>query len=207
MYIPDHFAIDDQAVLLSLVRENNFGTLVSMVNNIPVASHIPFDLREQEDGLYLYGHVAKANPHWRHFAEADSLAIFEGPHSYISPTWYETPGVPTWNYCIVHMTGPVTTLQPEENQDIVEALSEYHEADNPDPWIPDYPQAMLSAIVSFKMQVTKLEGKFKLSQNRPMKDKQKVAESLRRPFGQSPRDHHDALLGMMEEHNQDIKKR
>ena len=89
MYIPEHFAIKDQAVLLEIVRDNNFGTLISVIENQPFASHLPMQIDGSGEQLWLYGHVAKANPHWKHFDDQAALAIFEGPHGYISPTWYD----------------------------------------------------------------------------------------------------------------------
>jgi len=202
MYIPEHFAIKDHDVLLEISRENNFGTLVSVIENQPFASHLPFQIDNSGDQLWLYGHVAKANPHWKHFDDQMGLAIFEGPHGYISPTWYEEQGVPTWNYCVVHMRGKLEALTSREpTRDIVEGLSDFHEASNPDPWIPDYPDSMLDAIVGFRMQVTELHGKFKLSQNRSKADRKGVVRELEKPFGQPAKDHHHELSTIMKNNN------
>ncbi len=202
MYIPEHFAIKNHAVLLEIARDNNFGTLISVVENQPFASHLPFQIDSSGDQLWLYGHVAKANLHWKHFDEQTALVIFEGPHGYVSPTWYEEQGVPTWNYCVVHMRGKVEALpEREATRDIVESLSELHETPNPDPWIPHYPDAMLDAIVGFRMQVTELHGKFKLSQNRSENDRRSVIRQLEAPFGRKAKEHHRELSAIMKTHN------
>ncbi len=202
MYIPSHFAIEDKEVMLQLARDHNFGILISVIDNSPYASHLTFDIREDDNQVWLYGHVAKANPHWRHFDQQSALAIFEGPHGYISPTWYEEQGVPTWNYAVVHMRGEMEAMTDREpTRDVVESLSETHEQENPDPWIPDYPDAMLDAIVSFRMRVTDINGKFKLSQNRKEADKKSVLTQLSKPFDQEAKEHHKDLATIMREHN------
>ncbi|MBX2867115.1 MAG: FMN-binding negative transcriptional regulator [Acidiferrobacterales bacterium] len=202
MYIPSHFAIDDKEIMLQLAKDHNFGILVSVIDEFPYASHLPFDIREVDNQVWLYGHVAKANPHWHYFDQSIALAIFEGPHGYISPTWYQEQGVPTWNYAVVHMRGEMEAMtEREPTRDVVEDLSELHERENPEPWIPDYPDAMLDAIVSFRMRVTEMKGKFKLSQNRKEVDKTSVLKQLSHPFGQQAKEHHEALATLMHKHN------
>jgi transcriptional regulator len=135
----------------------------------------------------LYGHVAKANPHWRLFQDGEatrtpvpeSLVIFQGAHAYISPTWYESRGVPTWNYTAVHAYGKAFLNDDRDaRNDIVVSLSDRFERERPEPWIPDYEGAMLDGIVAFKLPIRVMQGKFKLSQNKSQKDRNGVIAGL-----------------------------
>lgn len=207
MYIPDHFAQTDLDELVRLVRDFNFGTLITLHDDTPYASHLPFLISTDAAGdIILRGHLARANPHWKMFGEGESLAVFQGPHCYISPTWYETPGVPTWNYAAVHLMGSPQVVDDRQGlYDIVIQLTEKHEAANPEPWIPDFPDNMLTAIVGFSMTVTRIEGKYKLSQNRPAQDRSRVAQALKTPFGKEADENQTLVAAMMrsaEEHVQ-----
>ncbi len=201
MYIPKPFQQNDLQVLLDLVRNNNFGVLVSTRGQMPYASHIPFLVEHSEtEGVILRGHVARANPHWENFAKGQSLAIFRGSHSYISPTWYQTTGVPTWNYTAVHITGAVTLVEDTSQLiDIVHQLSAIHEADNPNPWVPEYPDSMLSAIVGFELRADTVEGKIKMSQNRSAEDRSSVIQALRAPFGAEPDQEQSRTQSLMQQ--------
>lgn len=205
MYVPKHFAHEERSDLVKLVREFNFGTLVSDVNGAPYATHLPFLISTDEnENVVLRGHVAKSNPHWQTLEQGTAMAVFQGPHAYISPTWYNTPGVPTWNYAAVHLSGvPQLVSDQEQLTSIVIALSEQHEAVNPSPWIPDFPADMLSAIVGFTMKIDSIEGKYKLSQNRPAADKIKVIQELRAPFGRTADENQIRIAAMMDaaDHN------
>jgi transcriptional regulator len=128
----------------------------------------------------LLGHVARANPHWRHFSNGeDAMVLFQGPHAYISPSWYVAPGVPTWNYVAVHVYGSARALDdPSRVKSIVERLTEVYERDNTPPWAPTYDERMLGAIVGIEITVTEVQGKFKLSQNRSAADRAAVVSKL-----------------------------
>lgn len=175
LYIPPAFRDDDAARTLEFVRENAFATLVSTGDAGLHVSHIPFIAERETDGrVRLLGHVARANPHWQALEGArDVVAIFSGAHGYISPTWYVNhPAVPTWNYAVVHAHGKASLLDEAELHDLVTRLSAIYEAGNAVPWrLSDQPAAyvsgMLANIVGFAIDVERLEGKFKLSQNRP----------------------------------------
>jgi transcriptional regulator len=188
MYLPQWFREDRPAVLHALVRENSFGTLVTSRDGALTATHLPFFL-DPDRGPHgaLLGHVARANPHWRDLATgAEALAIFQGPHAYVSPSWYETqPSVPTWNYAVVHAYGTPRVIDSgPELRRILELLVETHEAAQPEPWsisrLPEeYLTRQMRAIVGFAIEVTRWEGKWKLSQNRPAADRERVIAALR----------------------------
>jgi transcriptional regulator len=176
LYNPEHFRIDDAAAQLAFIEQHAFGTLVSTTaaGDLHV-SHIPFLPRRQPDGkLHLLGHVSRNNPQGQALADAARiLAIFEGPHAYVSPGWYaQHPSVPTWNYAVVHAHGRARMLDVAELHELVMELSNKYEARREKPWkaseLPSaYMEGMLQGIVGFEIAVVRLEAKFKLSQNRP----------------------------------------
>ena len=150
----------------------------------------------------LIGHVARANPQWRHFAGGvEALAIFTGPHAYISPSWYQTPSmVPTWNYVAVHVYGlPRVVEDTAAFAEILRLTIDEYEAGRPTPWreeLPaDYKAAMMKAIVGFEIEITRVEAKFKLSQNRKPEDIAGAATALSQSANQTER----ALAAMMQE--------
>jgi transcriptional regulator len=174
LYIPPHFRVDDRERLLGFIGENGFATLVSHGGRGLAVSHVPLLADLDGEHVRLVGHVARNNEQWRALEAADEvLAIFHGPHAYVSPTWYANhPSVPTWNYAVVHAHGKARLTDEAELHDIVTRLSAKYEAGRAKPWrLSDQPAAfvsgMLQNIVGFEIAVTRLEGKFKLSQNRP----------------------------------------
>jgi transcriptional regulator len=194
MYVPKHFEPQDERLLWSLIDEHSFGTLLTVVDGEPFASHVPFLV--DRDARLLHCHVARANPQWQQVAKAPRvLAIFGGPHGYVSPTWYaEQGGVPTWNYAVVHARGEAVCIDdPEHTRKHVEALAAKHESGRAAPWVPDYDVRRLAGIVGLEIRVTKLEGKLKLSQNRSAADRAQVIAQLRA----SGRDEDAALARLM----------
>ena len=174
LYLPPHFRVDDRAALLRFMDGNGFATLVSHAAGGISVSHVPLIVEAEGETVRLLGHVARNNEHWRALEGADEvLAIFHGPHAYVSPTWYaQHPSVPTWNYAVVHAHGRARLMDEAELHDVVTRLSSKYEAGNPKPWRlseqpPAYVSGMLQNIVGFEIAVERLEGKFKLSQNRP----------------------------------------
>ncbi|MHB8454131.1 MAG: FMN-binding negative transcriptional regulator [Acidiferrobacterales bacterium] len=187
MYIPEYFRELGRERLDSFVRQHGFGTLISNHDGLPFASHLPFLLERGDDGVAkLLGHMARANPQWQSLNNGDQvLAIFQGPHAYISPSWYLSPGVPTWNYAAVHVYGTASTVDDAQFvRNLLERLTTRHEAHLSRPWEPGIPEAqferMLGAIVAFEIRIARIEGKFKLSQNRSEQDRSQVIEQLRR---------------------------
>jgi len=183
MYIPPPFRIEDPAKLSAFIQQNGFATLVTQ--NLD-ANHMPMLL----DGNVLRGHVARANPVWKS-GEGTVLAIFLGPHAYVSPNWYPSKAetgkaVPTWNYITVHARGRIQWRQePDWLRAHVTALSQEHESGRPSPWqVSDAPanyvDGLLRAIVGFELTIESLEGKYKLSQNRDAADRAGVRDALAR---------------------------
>ena len=190
VYLPPLFTESDQEVLVAHIERHDFGALISHGAAGLIASQIPFLVERRNGALYLLGHLARANPQCVDLEAADGevLAMFAGPHAYISPGWYEAgPAVPTWNYATVHAYGRARTItEPGPLRDLVRRLSERHEArEEASPWrmddLPeDYLAGMLRGIVGFEIAVSRLEGKFKLSQNRPAADRPRIAAALKR---------------------------
>jgi len=186
MYIPKAFLEDDISKLHAFMRDYSFATLVTQQNGVPFASHIPF-LLDTERGPRgtLLAHMARANPQWHDFDEAQEvLVIFQGPHTYISPSWYEVElSVPTWNYAVVHAYGfPRLVEEQNDLYNLLKTLIETHESHFEKPWpfqLPgDYVQKMMRGIVGFEIQITRLEGKFKMNQNRTASERAKVIAAL-----------------------------
>jgi transcriptional regulator len=185
MYVPAAFAELDQAKLHDFIAQNSFGLLVSQVEGLPFATHLPF-LLERTTGPHgcLLGHMARANPQWQAISGQTALAIFAGAHAYISPTWYETEQVvPTWNYVAVHAYGRIQIIEDERSLlDIVQQTVRFYEQTMPRPWSfggsEAYVQRLLAQIVGFRVEIEKLEGKWKLNQNHPVERRQKVIQAL-----------------------------
>jgi transcriptional regulator len=187
MYLPTTFSESRPELVQKLMRENSFATVVSMVDGAPFASHVPV-LVESPPGdgaLKIRGHLARANPQWRHLANGEQvLAIFHGPHGYVSPAWYADPqSVPTWNYAAVHAYGRAALLDTAGLRTLLKALVDVHEGAFARPWrfesLPaDFVEGLLAAIVGFEISVDSVEAKLKLSQNRPPEDQRQVRDQL-----------------------------
>ena len=187
MYLPSHFEQNDPTALRALMAAHPLATWVCVVNGEPVINHLPLhlDSNRGEHGT-LIGHVARANPVWRS-APSSSVVIFHGPQAYVTPSWYPTKReggkvVPTWNYAVVHAKGlPRFIHDKDELHALVSRLTDRHEAQRAHPWSVndaprEYTQAMLGAIVGLEIEITQLQGKFKLSQNRLPADQRGVLE-------------------------------
>ena len=185
VYIPEHFRNENRATAVEFMRANPFAILVSNTDEGPFATHVPVVIRETGSDLTIRGHVAKANPHWRYLeAESTCLMIFHGPHAYISPSHYDTrESVPTWNYGAVHIYGTAKTFaEPEHLLNMLQDLIPTFDVTYEQQWASlseAYRQRMLNHIVGFEIAVTRLEAKFKLSQNRTRKEQQQIIDSLR----------------------------
>lgn len=186
MYLPAQFQERDTRRLKALLEANSFATLVSSVRGEPFASHLPLLYEATADAPgRLVGHMARANPQWQGFGEAQTvLAIFHGPHAYVSPAWYRATGVPTWNYAVVHVYGRARLIEDRTTlRCAIERLTAFHEARNPAPWRSDLPDEryrdLLDRIVGFEIEIARMEGKFKLSQNRSDADRRGVIAGLR----------------------------
>jgi len=182
MYIPKAFEITDEKEIVSFIEANAFGQLISLVNGKLFATHLPFIL--SEDKKILIGHVAKQNPQHVDISQQEVLVTFQGAHDYISPAWYEAPGVPTWNYQAVHVYGECSLISDVEKlKKIVDTLTQKYEAKFEKPWQPNYKAELLSAIVGLEIHITDVQCKYKLSQNRSEQDKVQVIERLEKQGG------------------------
>lgn len=186
MYNPKHFKTEDIEQMHDLMRQHNFATLVTQHDGAPFATHLPV-LLDAARGPYgtLVAHVARGNPQWRDLAaEQETLIIFQGPHAYISPSWYGVaPSVPTWNYAAVHAYGAARLVEDRaELREMLRALVHHHESGFEHPWpmdVPeDYMENMMRGVVGFEIAIERLEGKLKLSQNRVADDRRRVVDAL-----------------------------
>lgn len=184
MYTPKFNQVFDRAILIEAMRASPFAILfgsqsAGSASGSPQATHLPLVVKDEGEHGLLEGHFAKANPHWKALAGNESLVVFSGPHSYVSPTLYAEPlSVPTWNYVAVHAYG---TLEPVEDEPgktaLLESLIEANDPAYIQQWreLPEgFRRTMLAGIVGFRIPITRIEGKFKLSQNRPEIDRRNV---------------------------------
>ena len=191
MYIPKHFREEDLPALHAMIRDSGLATLISPTPEGLLATHLPL-LLDADAGPFgtLIGHVARGNPHGQVDPEAESLVIFRGPDGYVTPSWYAAKRetgkvVPTWNYVAIHAYGRLEVFDdPDRLLDIVTRLTDHHEAGRSAPWAvsdapADFVATMLKGIRGVALRITRLEGKAKLSQNRPAEDQQRVIEGLR----------------------------
>ncbi|MFL6652801.1 MAG: FMN-binding negative transcriptional regulator [Sulfurifustaceae bacterium] len=192
MYLPSHFEQPDVGTMHELMRARPFATLVTLSSSGLNANHIPFVVSQDPAPLgTLQGHVARANPIWRDFSkDVEALAIFHGPHAYITPSWYATKPrtgkvVPTWNYAVVHAYGALRVIDDRAwLRKQIEALTTHHEASFATPWNvgdapADYIENMVSHIVGVEIVITKLIGKWKVSQNQPAENRAGVIAGLK----------------------------
>lgn len=186
MYTPKHYEVTDISKICEFIKSNNFGILFSHTGSEPMASHLPFVLDQNggDKGIIL-GHMAKANHQWKNANGQQVMVVFHGPHTYVSPTWYqEEDTVPTWNYVAVHATGVFKAIEDRPGiEESVLQLTEQHEASQPQQWRPDLStessDQLLKRIVAFEIWITSLQGKWKLNQNHPQRRRRRVAEQLK----------------------------
>lgn len=182
MYIPRWFKEDRLEVLHAEANKISFGTIITTGPPGIMASHVPMLIDPSRGRLgTLFGHLARGNPQWRESSTGEGLATFMGPDAYVTPNWYQTKkedgkAVPTWNYIEVQARGPVTFFEePKALLEVVTGLTNHHESDSEKPWSvsdapADYISKELKSIVGFEMRISKIEGKWKLSQNRAKED-------------------------------------
>ncbi|MFO1445099.1 FMN-binding negative transcriptional regulator [Bacillus sp. Bva_UNVM-123] len=182
MYIPKHFEMRELAAVFDVIQENGFATLFSQHDGMPFATHLPLMLDKEK--TYLYGHFARPNPQWKDIENQTVLAVFHGPHCYISPSWYETnKAVPTWNYVTVHVYGKVELI--EDEQELIDSLHDLvlkYEAPDSSYKLQDvdakFLDGMNNGVLGFKIEINKIEGKAKLSQNHSFLRKNLVINQL-----------------------------
>lgn len=201
MYVSAAFAETNLVKLHDFIEEFSFGLLVTQVEGQPFASHLPF-LLERGAGAQgtLVGHMARANPQWREAQGQPALVVFSGPHAYVSPTWYQAEKVvPTWNYTAVHASGRVRIFEEADALEaIVRKSVEHYEQGMREPWSFDgsstFARKLLAQIVGFRIEIDRLEGKWKLNQNQPSERRARVARVL----SQSPLENHQSVARLMQ---------
>jgi transcriptional regulator len=198
MYSPPYNRVEDRAELLEFMRANNFAVLVTGLGGRLHASHLPLTVHEEGGQPVIDMHMAESNPQWREFFDEEVLVVFSGPHSYISPRWYEdAERVPTWNYAAVHAYGiPIVIDDPAAKRASQRRLVEFMDPQ----WLPKfdalserYVTGMLRGIVNFRIPVTRLETRWKLSQNRGRREMELIVGALEEQ-GEG------ALAGLMRRH-------
>jgi transcriptional regulator len=187
-YPPPHYRESRRETILAFIRQVGFGQLVSVGAGRPHATGVPFLVRQDGENVVLEAHLQRGNPQWRTI-EGEALALFQGPHAYVHPGWYETKKqhgkvVPTWNYVTVQALGPVEIVDDADwLRRHVTALTAEHEAGRPDLWAPDdapegYIDALLRGIVGVRLTVREFDGRWKLNQNHPVANRLGVIEGL-----------------------------
>ena len=186
MYVPAAFRITDERTIRDFIEQNLFGIVVTQSESGPGATHLPmlFDHGENENGT-LTGHIARANPQWKAFNGSTVLAIFQGPHGYISPSLYDGDrNVPTWDYTAVHVYGRASVVDDAgDSAAIVRRLTKRMEQTRENPWnvdaLPaDYVATMVNGIVAFRIAIERVEAQFKLSQNRSVAERRRIVSDL-----------------------------
>jgi transcriptional regulator len=177
MYIPKNFEITDKNEQFAFIAANGFGQLISTSNDRPCSTHLPFLL--SEDKTKLLAHLAIQNSQVDSINGQQVLVTLQGAHDYISPSWYEGAGVPTWNYQAAHIYGVCQTFTDAEKLEyVVNKLTAKYEANMPSPWQPDYNPKMLNAIIGIEISISEIQCKYKLSQNKSEQDQQQVIDQL-----------------------------
>ena len=182
MYIPHYYKNENLDEVKEFIKQNSFGILISQVDQRPWATHLPLELEEGANGSQvLTGHIARANPQWKHFEEAtDVMCVFNGPHSYISSSWYAKEEVPTWNYIAVHVYGTLSILSEEATMQSLHRLVEKYEQDSTHPIsLKDMSPGTLrqvKGVVGFQVAISDIQAAYKLSQNREHDHESIIAE-------------------------------
>ena len=183
MYIPKLYREEDRVRILDFIQQNDFATLVTYDGEKPVASHLLMGIKEDVENLFVNGHMSRANPQWKTFdLNREVLVIFQGPHTYISPTWYNHVNVPTWNYQSVHVYGkPRVITDYDEAYEILKRLIDRYESNSHyrlETLPKDFVEKEIKGIVAFQIEVTRIEANYKLSQNRKDEDYRNIIAQL-----------------------------
>ena len=183
MYTPKFNQVTDRALLIEVMRTHSFavlfGPLAGSATDCPAATHLPLVVKDEGEHGMLQGHFARANPHWKSLTGQETLIVFSGPHSYVSPALYTEPlSVPTWNYIAVHAYGTLSLVEDDAGKEtLLAGLMAANEPAYADRWreMPEgFRRTMLAGIVGFRIPIARIEGKFKLSQNRSEGDRRNV---------------------------------
>lgn len=184
MYIPDIYKNEDPKQIRSFIKANSFGILITHKEGVSLATHIPLEYAQKEDGTeILHAHISKANEQCKHIEDgADALCIFNGPHSYISSSWYDFEEVPTWNYIAVHIRGTFTVLDKEGLWNSVKTLMDTYESSQENPVrmeaLSEKTLRQMNGIIGFEVAISSVEAAYKLSQSRDDKNHKAVIDQL-----------------------------
>jgi len=177
MYTPKYFEVTDDKEITAFIQANGFGQLTSLLKDKLFATHLPFLFDPQQNKLL--GHLAKKNPQHGELNGQEVLVTLQGSHGYISPSWYSSPGVPTWNYQVVHIYGVCTVFDESEKlATLLNTLTEEYESTLPEPYEPDYNESLLNAIIGIEIDISKIQCKYKLSQNRTAEERTNIIQHL-----------------------------
>jgi transcriptional regulator len=186
VYIPSQYREEERATMVAFMRAHPFALVITAAEGSPTATHLPLTVADEDGRLLIRGHFARANPHWQNMAGVESLVVFSGAHAYVSPVHYDRwESVPTWNYLAVHAAGPADVFDHEGGRERLERLlAELIEASEPgyrerwDSLDDGFRGGMIRGIVGFELEVVRLEGKAKLSQNKNLAEQRRVALAL-----------------------------
>ena len=182
MYIPKYYQVTDFKEIKDFIQQNAFGTIVTTDQGKPIATHLPLALHQEGDDVYLTGHFAYANPQWRTFGDDPVLVMFQGPHAYISSSWYASENVPTWNFQAVHVYGMARLMTEQELQeDLTSLLQKYEQhRENAALWenFSSETKKQIKGIVGVKVKVQEFQAAYKLSQNRNEEDYDRIIDKL-----------------------------
>lgn len=184
MYIPKIYKNENLSEVKQFIQQNSFGILVTQQNGKSLATHIPLELSKNEEGKdVLIGHISKANPQWHNFKDkGEVLMIFNGPHSYVSSSWYDFEEVPTWNYIAVHVYGTIKTIEGDALYKSLKDLMEKHEKKSKNPFkiedMSDKTMKQIHGIIGFEIEITDIQAAYKLSQNRDKKNHDAIINEL-----------------------------
>ncbi|GKV70197.1 protease synthase and sporulation protein PAI 2 [Sporosarcina sp. NCCP-2716] len=206
MYIPKYFNVDDTEEVWKFVEQHAFGTVVTTVDGKPVATHVPLQVHREGEKVSITGHLAYGNRQWRTLESTDSvLVLFQGPHAYVSSSWYEKENVPTWNYQAVHVYGKARLLSEDELKRDLAGLLHKYEAHRESPVLwetlsPELVAKELKGIVGFTIHVTDVQAAYKLSQNRNERDYKAIIDKLE----EEADDHSHQVAHVMKQRTEDM---
>jgi transcriptional regulator len=183
MYTPKLYREDDRTRILEFLQQNNFATVLAHDGERPVASHLLVEVTETSEGWFINSHMSRANPLWKMFERnSEILVIFQGPHTYITPTWYNHINVPTWNYQAVHLYGrPRLVTDREETYQLLKRLTDRYEKSDRyrmETLPPDFVEKEMKGVMAFQVEVTQIQANYKLSQNRDDEDYWNIVANL-----------------------------
>ena len=182
MYIPKHNLVTDKKEILDFIKRFNFGTIITVKDNFPTGTHLPFLIEDRGDSIFLVSHFAKANKQWQELSE-NTLVIFSEPHAYISPKFYEKQqNVPTWNYISVHCYGQGKILESDADKlNVLEKSINFFDDSYKSQWDgldEKYKMGLLNGIVAFEIEIDNVQAKKKLSQNKTEKERKNIIHSF-----------------------------